>query len=176
MAVWVAQGSSGSLHGIGFLNRRNKVFHSHDACPPPRTGSWRLGVFASPPRRIFLLAKAQSRKEIIVRSVWLPEAFASSRALFFSSRNGCRPRTDSLRLGIFAACPAELRGANNFFFFYSRKGIERSFTNLLLLGSCLPTEGRPARRGGFLASSCWSSCRPPRRIGRELTFVQSCFF
>ncbi len=35
-----------------------------------------------------------------------------------------------------------------------RKGIERSFTNLSLLGSCLPTAGR------FLASSCWSSWLP----------------
>jgi hypothetical protein len=60
-------------------------------CSLPRRITGRLIFF------FFLLAKAQSRKEIV---------------------------PPSLRLGGFAACPAELRGANNFFFFYSRKDAE----------------------------------------------------
>jgi hypothetical protein len=54
----------------------------------------------------FLLAKAQRRKEIVVRSVRLPEASPAELL-------------GPLRLGVFAACPAELRGALLFFFLQS---------------------------------------------------------
>jgi hypothetical protein len=50
------------------LNRGNKVFFFIQ-CLFASADPLRLGVFASPPRRIFLLAKAQSRKEIVVRTV-----------------------------------------------------------------------------------------------------------
>ena len=56
----------------------------------------------------FTLAKAQSRKEIVVNLVRLPEAFAPSLLCYLSRR-------------IAGACPAELRGAK--YFFYSRKDL-----------------------------------------------------
>ena len=99
--------------------------------------------------------------------ICLPEAFAAWRLC-------------SLPRRITGACREELRGDKNFFFILakaqSRKGIERSLTNLSLLGSCLPSAAADSLRLHCFARDFFLLAKPSAAYGRELTFVQSCFF
>ena len=65
MAVWVARGSYGNLRATGVLNLRTDFF-GFSLSLSAAADSLRLGGFA---RQLFFfpLAKAQSRKEIVVR-------------------------------------------------------------------------------------------------------------
>ena len=93
-------------------------------------------------RDYLVLAKAQSRKEIVANSLHLPyfgacpaELWVRRGGFFFAQRRrGAKELLSArydfrrpLRLGVFAACPAELRGALFFFsFFFAQRRIDLS--------------------------------------------------
>jgi hypothetical protein len=89
---------------------------------------------------LFILAKPQSRKGIVVHSVKLPEAFATCPA-------GLREPAPSAAADLEPA-PQNCGEPNTFFIFYSRKGAETQ-RNCGPLDMTFRRGGLPLRLGGF---------------------------